>query len=128
MPDKYLDLSKEQFIAFTKIPINTPLQMVNLLKFKTTVGETEVTGAEQYSNYMKAAMPFFQKSSAKIIFNGRPQFTLIGPSNNLEWDKILIVEYATKDDFVKMVTSEGYPAELRKLALSDSRLIFCTSK
>jgi len=49
---------------------------------------------------------------------------LIGPQE-LEWDKILIVEYAKKSDFINMITTEGYPAEMRKSAIEDSRLIFC---
>jgi len=121
----HLDLNKEQFLDFIKLPIDTPLQMLNLLKFKSHVEETGVTGAEQYQTYMKATIPFFQKSNAKVLFYGSPKFTLIGPQGDLEWDKILIVEYPKKEDFINMITSEGYPSEIRKIALEDSRLIFC---
>lgn len=123
----YLDLTKEQFKDFIALPNDLPLQMLNLLKFKAQVEETGLTGKEQYKVYMKAAFPFFEKSNAKIIFNGNPKFTLIGPVDQLEWDKILIIEYATKKDFITMITSEGYPAHLRTKALADSRLIFCTA-
>ncbi len=122
---KYLDLTKEQFLEFIKIPVDTPLQMLNLLKFKSHVEETGVTGAEQYKNYMKETVPFFQKSNAKVLFYGSPKYTVIGPQGELEWDKVLIVEYAKKEDFINMITAEGYPSEVRKLALEDSRLIFC---
>lgn len=121
----YLDLTKEQLNKFLEIPNDLPLLMLNLLKFKSHVEETGLTGKEQYKVYMKAAFPFFEKSNAKIVFNGNPKFTLIGPTDQLEWDKVLIVEYATKNDFVSMITSEGYPAALRNKALEDSRLIFC---
>ena len=74
---------------------------------------------------MKAVTPFFQKSNAKILFYGEPKFTLIGPSDELEWDKVLIVEYAKKEDFINMITTKGYPAHLRSKAMADSRLIYC---
>lgn len=121
----YFEAEKEQFMAFLQLSIDQPLQMLNLLKFKDKVEETGLTGAEQYKQYMIAAAPFFQKTNAKILYNGTPQFTIIGPQNELEWDKVLIVEYATKEDFVNMVTQKEYPGHLRKMALTDSRLVFC---
>lgn len=123
--EKYLDLTKEQFKSFMELPIDTPLQMLNLLKFKDQVPETGRTGPQQYNAYMAATTPFFAKANAKILFFGKPQFTLIGPTET-EWDEVLIVEYATKNDFVNMITSEGYPAKMRRLAIEDSRLVFCT--
>jgi len=121
---KYLDLTKEQYKVFMAIPIDVPLQMLNLLKFKEKVEGTDISGVERYKEYMKATVPFFEKSNAKITFFGNAKFTLIGPQE-LEWDKVLIVEYAHKNDFIKMISTEGYPSEMRKSAVEDSRLIFC---
>jgi hypothetical protein len=122
--NKYLDLTKEQFKAFMAMPIDVPLQMLNLLKFKEKVEDADISGAERYKEYMKATVPFFQKSNAKVNFYGDAKFNLIGPEE-LEWDKVLIVEYAHKNDFIKMITTEGYPSEMRKSDIEDSRLIFC---
>jgi len=124
---KYFDLTKDQFKAFAELPIDAPLQMLNLLKFKNHVKETNKSGREQYNDYMKATTPFFQKSNANVVFFGDAKFNLIGPQE-LEWDKVLIVEYANKNDFIKMITTEGYPAKMRRLAIEDSRLIFCVKK
>ncbi len=123
--EKYLDLTKDQFKAFMALPIDVPLQMLNLLKFRDKVENTEISGAERYKEYMKATVPFFVKSKAKVNFYGDAKFNLIGPSE-LEWDKVLIVEYASKNDFINMITTEGYPSEMRKSAIENSRLIFCT--
>ncbi|MFK8009253.1 MAG: hypothetical protein AB8H03_23025 [Saprospiraceae bacterium] len=124
--DKFLDLTKEQYKAFMALPIDVPLQMLNLLKFKEKVNDADISGAERYKEYMKATVPFFQKSNAKVNFYGDAKINLIGPQE-LEWDKVLIVEYAQKSDFIKMITTEGYPSEMRKSAIEDSRLIFCES-
>lgn len=124
--EKYLNATREQFKALVAMPVDSPLQMLNLLKFKEKVEETGLTGAEQYKQYMKAAHPYLQKANAKVLYTGNAKAMLIGPES-LEWDKVLIVEYAKKEDFLNMVTDKDYPAYLREMALADSRLIFCTS-
>ncbi|GAA4271864.1 hypothetical protein U6A24_22440 [Aquimarina gracilis] len=123
MSTKYIGVTTEQFQTFSQLPVEGPFQMLNLLKFKDKVEETGTTGAEAYAQYMKAVIPFFQASKAKVVYQGKPQFTLIGPEDEKEWDKILIIEYASKEDFIKMITAEGYPAKMRSQALEDSRLI-----
>ena len=122
----YLDGTKEQFMAFMNYPTNQPIQMLNLLKFKEKVEGSELTGAEQYKIYLKAAAPFFAKTNAKIIYNGAGVMNLIGSNEGADWDKVLIVEYKTKQDFASMVTHKDYPSALRIAALEDSRLIFCS--
>lgn len=123
--NKYLDVTKEQYKSFMELPINEPLFMLNLLQFKKVVEEENISGKEQYKKYLKATQPFFEKANAEIIFYGNPQFTLIGPND--EWDKVLIVKYKNKEDFINMISTKGYPSEMRKKAIIDSRLIFCSS-
>lgn len=125
--EKYLDGTKAQFMEFMQLATDKPLQMLNLLKFKKQVEGTNLTGEQQYDAYMKAALPFIKKTNAKVLYYGKANYALIGPQGELEWDKIIIVEYATKQDFVNMVTQKGYPSEMRIAALEDSRLIFCSA-
>ena len=124
--ETYTGVSNEQFQEFASTPIEGAFQMLNLLKFKDIIEETGKSGEEGYHNYMKAVMPFFQASNAKLIYQGKPLFSLIGPEEK-EWDKVLIIEYPSKADFIKMITAEGYPAAMRRQALADSRLILCKS-
>ena len=114
----YIDPNTDQFKAFAKSSISGKVTMLNLLKFKKESGE------QQYQKYMAAATPFFEQANAKVVFYGKPIFSFIGPTD-LEWDKVLIVEYANKADFLNMITAEGYPAAMRTEALEDSRLIVC---
>ncbi|MBP2832058.1 hypothetical protein J8281_07625 [Aquimarina sp. U1-2] len=123
MMETFIEITSDQFQEFNKVAINGPFQMINFLKFKDKVEATGSTGADTYDTYMKAVLPFFKMSKAKVIYLGTPMLTLIGPNDRLEWDKILIVEYASKENFIQMITSEGYPAKLRNEALIDSRLI-----
>lgn len=121
----YKAINKEQLKAFSILPADKPVVMINLLKFKETVAETGLSGVESYKGYMKAAMPYFQKANAEILYLGKPQRTLIGPEDEALWDKILLVKYKSTADFLEMVKAEGYPTQLRDQALLDSRLIQC---
>lgn len=125
MSVQYLDATPEQIKAFMGLPVDGPLKMLNLLKFKPVVNATGKSGEETYKEYLKAAEPFFVQVNARILFQGEANFSIIGPTEK-EWDKVLIVEYASRQDFISMVTAEGYPAHIRKEALEDSRLIFCS--
>ncbi len=128
MHNTHTGITKKQFQDFMEFEVDGPFQMINLLKFKDKVEETGTTGAEAYAQYMNAILPFFQDTRAKVLYQGKPLFGLIGPEDTIEWDKVLIVAYESKQEFIGMITKEGYPAEMRSRALVDSRLILCTSK
>lgn len=121
----FLEINKEQFQKFMELPMDTPVVMLNLLKFKESVPETGLTGELSYKEYMKQATPFFAKANAQILFMGKPQTMLIGPEDESLWDKVLLVKYNTIGGFLGMVQAAGYPSHLRKQALEDSRLIHC---
>jgi len=125
MEDAHLEINPEQFKAFVQLPMDTPVVMLNLLRFKDAVPETGLSGAESYKEYMKAATPFFAKAGAEVLYMGKPKTMLIGPEDENLWDKILLVKYNTIANFLGMVKAEGYPSHLRAQALEDSRLIHC---
>jgi len=127
MTNNFKDINPATYKALLDSDLEGPVQMINLLKFKDKVEGKNKSGKEQYDEYMKAAYPFFKESKAKIIYDGVAQWALIGPEEK-EWDKILIIEYASKTNFITMITKEGYPAEMRKAALENSRLILSKSK
>lgn len=124
----YVDPTAEQNAAIMAYPSDQPLQMLNLLKFKAALPDSERTGEEQYGAYMKAAQPYFEQSQARILFYGEAKLCLIGPAGELEWDKVLIVEYPNKQAFLQMAMHPDYPTKLRRDALADSRLILCSTQ
>ena len=108
-----------------EFPEEQPVFMLNYLNYKKIVSETGKTGKETYADYLKAAVPFFNILDAEIIFKGSPLATIIGPSDESLWDEVLIVRYANKNEFMKLMAMKDYPRALRSLSLSDSRLILC---
>ncbi len=120
-----MEINKEALKILSNFDENTPVFMMNYLNYKEKISATGKTGKETYNDYMKAAFPFFQKIEADIIFKGKPQAAIIGPSNEKLWDEVLIVKYANKNEFFKLMQFKEYPREIRASALEDSRLIFC---
>jgi len=91
----------EQMQAFLRLPDETPIVMVNLLKFKPNGGEAE------YAKYAAAVEPILKKLGAKILFAGKAQFCLIG---HADWDMVALVQYPRKKVLFEMAMSPEYQA------------------
>lgn len=120
-----MNLNPEELEKLKSFEADQPVFMLNYLNYKDVVEETGKTGEETYKDYMAAAMPFFAHINADIIFKGKPQAMILGPADESMWDEVLIVKYATKNEFFKLSQMKDYPFHIRASALSDSRLIFC---
>ena len=119
--ETHVEGTKEQFVSFMKAPIEGPIRMLNLLRYKADGGEAK------YAEYGANTQPCLEKVGGKVIFRGDGKLTVIGGE---DWDLILIVEYPSKDKMVEMIQSEEYQAgvHLRHEALEDSRLVCMQSE
>ena len=61
--------------AFLALPDDSPIVMVNLLKFKPHNGQAE------YAKYTAGIQPILEKLGAKILFSGKAEFCLIGTAD-----------------------------------------------
>ena len=106
-------------------PKNTPLVMLNILKFKAKTSTNE-TGQEAYARYFKNASPFVKESGGKLIWKGQVQTTVIGNSD-LQPHVVFLVEYPSVKNFFTMITNPEYQkiASDRTLALEYGGLIAC---
>ena len=120
----FINPTQDQILVVNNFPDDQSLCMLNLLKYKTKTADG-ISGKEQYKIYMKEASPFIEKSKGKVIYYGNALQNFIGPDES-EWDKVLIIQYPTKNNFLEMLQMENYPTHLRAAALEDSRLIICT--
>jgi uncharacterized protein (DUF1330 family) len=91
----------EQMQAFSRLPDDSPVVMVNLLKFKPNGGEAE------YAKYAAGLEPILKKLGAKVLFAGKCQFCLIG---HADWDVAALVQYPRKKVLVQMAMSPEYRA------------------
>lgn len=103
------------------------LVMLNLLKFKARADGEERTGAEAYNRYGQAVVPMITSRGGRVIFSGKPVAALIGDASD-DWDEIAIIEYASAQAFLEMVTSAEYQAihHHREAGLLRTKLIACS--
>jgi uncharacterized protein (DUF1330 family) len=117
--------TKAQTEQLKNYPKNTPIVMLNILKFKkhTTTNET---GHEVYSRYLKKAVPFVAKANAKLVWKGNVHTTLIGNSAN-QPQVVFLVEYPSVEHFFNMIANPEYQKILtdRSIALEYGGLIAC---
>lgn len=106
----------EQFKSFMGLPIEGPIHMLNLLRYK------EDGGRETYAKYGAHTAPLLEARGGKVVYRSEGRATVIGEE---VWDTILIVEYPNRDAFFDMIRSDEYQAgvHLRTEALEDSRLV-----
>ena len=122
-----IDPSREQFDYFKSLPRDKVIMMLNLLRLNEKAvydDGREASGAEAYANYGDFSQPIFSKVGGKIIWRGKPEAMLIGPSSE-NWDIAFIAQYPTANAFLAMVTDPEYQAIVfhRQAAVLDSRLI-----
>lgn len=118
--------SEEQIAQLMAYPKDTPVVMVNILKFKTKTENSNETGQEAYARYFKNVQPLVAQSGAKLIWKGTVATTVIGDSDD-QPNMILLVEYPSVTHFLEMASNPEYQkiANDRTIALEYGGLIAC---
>lgn len=124
----YTNPTKDSFRAFRECVVAGPIQMLNLVKLRTTAaypdGPTR-SGAEAYRQYGLESGPIFRALGGKIIWSGRPEVMVIGPETGENWDIGFIAEYPDMNAFITMIRDPAYQecAKHRTAGVENSRLI-----
>lgn len=126
----FVDPTSEQLEAFRSLPTDTPIFMLNQVRFRERADyadDTHVSGAAAYGQYATETAPLLNGVGGEVIWRGLPETTLIGP-NEENWDLVFIVRYPNAHAFLKMITSDDYRQAVthRKAAVEDSRIIRLT--
>ncbi len=129
-----VDPTREAMAAFRDLPVDQPIAMINLVRFRTDAAypadhenhSAGLTGAQAYATYGEAAAAPFQRSAGTQVWLGRPELTLIGPADEA-WDIAFVAHYPTAAAFLSMLRDPEYQAAVvhRQAAVADSRLIRC---
>lgn len=126
MAEPAIDPDEHQIGKLTSSTDEGPIVMVNLLRFKVEADGSDagVSGREAYGRYGAGVAPFLEQIGAKILTAVESVDSIIGPER-AEWDTTVLVQYPSRQAFLKMVTDPDYLkiAAHRKNALADSRLI-----
>ena len=127
MGENYVDPTREEFAELKTLPLDHPVEMLNLVKLKdkaTYADGREASGAEAYAAYGRESKPIFHKVGGEIVWSGDPQFMVIGPSDE-SWDIAFVARYPSGQAFLDMVYDPDYQAIVhhRQAGVETSRLI-----
>ncbi|WP_157976118.1 DUF1330 domain-containing protein [Lewinella sp. IMCC34191] len=101
-----------------------PVRMLNLLRYRAIATGDTLSGEAMYAKYLKAAVPILEVFGAKVLLEGQPLLTLVGPKDE-KWDRMLIVRYPSLQRFLEMARYPDFleVSTYRQAALEDHRLI-----
>lgn len=104
--------SEEQMKGFVDGDIDSPISMVNLLKYKEKAEYedgrvTELTGKEAYQIYALEVAKLVEKTGGKILFGGDVSRLMLGEVEEL-WDMIAIAYYPSRKKMLEMMMSPEY--------------------
>ena len=121
-----IDPTPEQFKALAGSDDESPIVMVNLVRFKdqaTGIDEGK-TGAEAYATYGEKIAPYLAEVGGEVLTATSSVESIIGPDQP-EWDAVILVRYPSRKAFISMVSNPGYQKEHehRAAGLEEARLI-----
>jgi uncharacterized protein (DUF1330 family) len=123
----HIDPTKEAFAEFRAHEREGPIHMLNLVRLRAQAHYPDgrsATGVEAYAAYGRESLPVFVRLGGRIVWRGRFEQMLIGPSEE-RWDHCFIAEYPSVSAFVEMIRDPAYREAVkhRQAAVEDSRLI-----
>lgn len=128
----FIDPSRENFEGFKALPRDTPIHMLNLVRFRDKAAYPadhpnagkDMTGRQAYAEYGRTSGTVFTRVGGRVVWRGRMEAMLIGPSDE-KWDAAFIAYYPHSGAFLEMVTDPEYRIAVvnRQAAVETSRLI-----
>ena len=104
--------NQTQMNEFLEGDIDSPISMVNLLKFKEKAEyedgrDTEMSGKEAYQIYAIEVQEHLKKVGAEIVFGGVVSRLMLGEVEDL-WDSVAIARYPSRKAMLEMMMSSEY--------------------
>ena len=104
--------NQDQMEGFLEGDIETPIAMLNLLKFKEKAEyedgrETNLTGKEAYGIYGNEVQEHLAKVGAETIFAGAVNRLMLGEVEDL-WDTAVIARYPSRKAMLEMIIDSEY--------------------
>lgn len=128
----FIDPSPANFRAFKDLPRDTPINMLNLLRYRELAeypaGHEHAgkgwSGRRAYEEYGVTSGPIFRRLGGTIIWRGRFETMVTGPEGE-RWDDAFIAQYPDAAAFFAMIKDPDYQQAVvnRTAALLDSRLV-----
>lgn len=130
--DAFIDPTRESFDAFKRLPRDTPINMLNLLRFNDlahypaghSYSGRGFSGRDAYSEYGRTSAAIFARVGGLVLWRGTMESMLTGPQDKA-WELAFIAAYPNAGSFLDMVTDPDYKIAVvhRQAAVLTSRLI-----
>ena len=130
--ERHVDPTRASFDAFKALPRNTPIEMLNLVRFRDRAmypdghshANRGLTGAEAYLEYGRTSEPIFTRVGGRTVWSGKMEAVLTGPGDE-RWDRAFIAHYPNAGAFLAMIVDPAYKLAVvhRQAAVLTSRLI-----
>jgi uncharacterized protein (DUF1330 family) len=129
----HIDPGRANFAAFKAMPRDTPMHLLNLVRYKDMAAYPEgheytakgLTGEQAFAEYFRTIAPFFEARGISIIWRCREGLTLTGPEGQ-RWDIGFVAAFPNAAAFLSLVTDPDYKTGVvvhRTAAVLDSRLV-----
>ena len=102
----------DQIQELMRGPADTPVVMLNLLRFKKRAEGEEGSGREAYLRYAVQMRKVVEAGGGRFIWAGRADSQVIGRSD-VDFDVIALVEYPSREAFLKIASS----SEVREIGV-----------
>ena len=104
--------SEEQMKGFVEGDIDSPISLLNLLKFKDKAEyedgrTTDLTGREAYQIYALAVAKLVENTGGKVLFGAEVSRLMLGEVEEL-WDTVAIAQYPSRRKMLEMMMSPEY--------------------
>ena len=104
--------SEEQMKGFVEGDIDSPISMLNLLKFKDKAEyedgrATDLTGREAYQIYALGVAKLVENTGGKVLFGAEVIRLMLGEVEEL-WDTVAIAQYPSRRKMLEMMMSPEY--------------------
>jgi uncharacterized protein (DUF1330 family) len=104
--------SKEQMAGFLEGDNETPIAMVNLLKFKKNAEyedgrDSDLSGRDAYAIYGLEVAEHLKKVGGSFVFSGSVSRLMLGEVEDL-WDAVAIARYPSRKAMLEMMMDQAY--------------------
>jgi uncharacterized protein (DUF1330 family) len=104
--------NKDQMDEFLEGDIESPISMVNLLKFKEKAEyedgrDTNLSGKEAYMIYGIEVQEHLKKVGGEIVFGGEISRLMLGEVEDL-WDNVAVARYPSRTAMLEMMMNPDY--------------------
>lgn len=93
-----------------EFPSDTPVTMINLIKFKEHSDDGDGSGRDAYARYAKGSLAKLAEVEGVVEWAGTSSGTAFGPVEWGDWDYIVKVTYPSKERFLNLFKSPEFEA------------------